>query len=280
VTARLPFPTRLREARAANDSLFCVGLDPLVDLMPEAFPRTPAGVLSFCEAVVDATASHVCAYKPQHAHFAAIGAEQELARLIAYIHERHPRIPVILDAKRGDVGSTAERYAVEAFERYDADAVTVNPYLGRESLEPFLARADRGVVIVCRTSNPDNGFIQDYPASDPVYLRVARAAATEWNRHGNVMLVVGATYPDELAAVRAAAPDLPLLLPGIGTQGGDLRAALDAGLDRHGAGVVASSSRAIAYASRASDFADAAAQSAAFFQHEINKLRSELRVRP
>jgi orotidine-5'-phosphate decarboxylase len=277
VTPRLPFIDLLRESSAHHASMFCVGLDPIPERMPESLPRSPAGVLRFCQAIVDATALSVCAFKPQIAHFAAIGAEDELARLIAYIHERYAGIPVILDAKRGDIGSTAERYAVEAFERYDADAVTVNPYLGRESLQPFLDRADRGVLVVCRTSNPDNALIQGYPETDPTYLRVARAAATEWNGNGNVMLVAGATYPEGLAKIRATAPALPLLLPGIGSQRGDLPAALAAGLDADGAGVVVSSSRAIAYASQGSDFAAAARALAEKLRCQINELRDSLK---
>jgi orotidine-5'-phosphate decarboxylase len=276
VTRRPPFSERLLDTSARHSSSFCVGLDPLPDLMPPSFSRTPEGVLRFCCEIVDATAMSVCAFKPQIAHFAAIGAEAELARLIAYVHARHPAVPVILDAKRGDIGSTAERYAAEAFDRYGADAVTVNPYFGREGLQPFLDRADRGVVVVCRTSNADNSLIQSHPESDPVYLRVARAAALDWNASGNVMLVAGATYPEELAAIRAAAPEVPLLVPGIGSQGGDLRAALAAGLDARGRGVVVTSSRAITYASQGGDFAVAAAAAAERFRCDINEVASQL----
>jgi orotidine-5'-phosphate decarboxylase len=272
VTARPPFIDQLQRAIARNDSLFCVGLDPLPEKMPASYARSPRGVLEFLCAIVDATADRVCAFKPQIAHFAAIAAEPELGALIAHIHGSHPDIPVILDAKRGDIGSTAERYAVEAFDRYGADAVTVNPYLGRESLEPFLRRTDRGVVIVCRTSNADNELVQGHPAGDPSYLRVARAAA-EWNTHRNVMLVAGATYPQELAQIRAAAPAVPLLLPGIGSQGGDLAAAVTAGLDACGSGVVVASSRAVTYASGGADFAPAAAEAAEKMRLTINEIR-------
>ncbi len=256
-----------------QQSLLCVGLDPLPAQFPLPFKNSPDQVLAFCTQIVDAVAAHVCAFKPQIAHFAALGAEPALAALIQYIHRHHPGIPVILDAKRGDIGSTAALYAQEAFERYQADAVTLNPYLGSESLAPFLARPEKGAVVLCRTSNPDNDLVQGHTPSDPLYLKIARKAASDWNRHGNLMLVAGATYPAELAAIRAAAPGVPLLVPGIGAQGGDLAAVLAAGLDADGAGLVISSSRAIIYASEGADFAAAAAAQASALQAQINALR-------
>lgn len=230
-----------------DDTLLCVGLDPDPARLPPGYDATPDGLFEFCAAVVDATADLVCAFKPQIAYFSALGGEAALQGLIDHVHRHHPGVPVILDAKRGDIGDTAKRYAVEAFERYDADAVTVNPYLGPESVEPFLEYRDRGVFVLCRTSNPDSAWLQNHPADDPVFLRVASAAAG-WNAHGNVMLVAGATYADDLARIRAAAPDLPLLVPGIGAQGGDLDAVLAAGLDRHGRGLVINASRSVLYA--------------------------------
>ena len=163
VVSRPPFIEQLRSAWRENASLLCVGLDPDPDRLP---PRV--STLAFCCAIVDATAPFVCAFKPRAAYFAAQGRESDLAELIAYVHDRHPLIPVILDAKRGDIGSTARLYAVEAYERFGADAVTVNPYLGSESVAPYLEYSDRGVVVLCRTSNPDSGWLQDYPAEDPV----------------------------------------------------------------------------------------------------------------
>jgi orotidine-5'-phosphate decarboxylase len=231
-----------------------------------------SGVLSFCCAVVDAVADVVCAFKPQIAHFAALGAEMELAALIAYVHEQHPGVPVILDAKRGDMGATAERYAVEAFDRYQADAVTVNPYLGPESLRPFLRRTDRGTVVLCRTSNPESAWLQDFPASDPVFLRVARAAA-DWNTAGNVLLVAGATYPDELRRIRSVVGDMTLLVPGIGAQGGEVKAVVAAGLNGSGSGMVINASRSILYASRSNDFAEAARTAAVALRDQINRER-------
>jgi orotidine-5'-phosphate decarboxylase len=239
--------------------------------MPHRFADS-GGVLAFCCGIVDAVADIVCAFKPQIAHFAALGAEAELAAVIAYVHEHHPGVPVILDAKRSDMGATAERYAIEAFDRYQADAVTVNPYLGPESLRPFLRRTDRGVIVLCRTSNPESAWLQDFPVSDPVYLRVARAAV-DWNTAGNVMLVAGATYPDELRRIRAVVGDMTLLVPGVGAQGGDVPALVAAGINRRGAGLVINASRSVLYASRANDFAEAARTAAIALRDEINRER-------
>jgi orotidine-5'-phosphate decarboxylase len=269
---RPSFAVQLDRAWEERDSLVCVGLDPLPERLPAGLTRDRRGVRDFCAAIVDAVADVVCAFKPQAAHFAALGAEDELAELIALIHHRHPGVPVILDAKRGDIGSTAERYADEAFCRYDADAVTVNPYLGPDSLGPFLARPGRGVVVLCRTSNPDGGWLQDHPADDPLYLRVARAAVG-WNRDGNVMLVTGATYPEQLARIRSEVGDMPLLVPGIGAQGGDLEATLAAGLRADGRGLVISTSRAVLYASAGADFATAARTAAVALRDAVNAAR-------
>jgi orotidine-5'-phosphate decarboxylase len=259
VKPRQSFRRQLVSAWEASGSLVCVGLDPLVEQLPDGVPPTPAGCLAFCRAIVDAVAGRVCAFKPQAAHFGALGGENELAALIAYIHERHPGIPVILDAKRGDIGSTAALYAREAYVRFDADAVTVNPFLGPEGLTPFLAYETRGVVVLCRTSNPDSAWLQETKddTGTSAFLRIAEAA-NGWSPAGNVMLVAGATYPDELRAIRRAAPDVPLLVPGIGAQGGDVDAVLDAGLDANGTGLVLNASRSVIHASRGSDFASAA----------------------
>lgn len=268
---RAPFAEQLKTSEQSNASLVCVGLDPLPDMMPAGFDGAE-GALAFCHRIVDATADLVSAFKPQAAHFGALGAERELKALIGYIHDRHPRVPVILDAKRGDVGATAERYAIEVFDRYGADAVTVNPYLGPESLRPFLKRADRGVFILCRTSNPENAWLQNHPENDPVFLKVARAAA-EWNVTGNVMLVVGATYPGELRLVRDVVGDMSLLVPGIGTQGGDIEAAVKAGIDSHGSGLIVNASRSVLYASRGADFERAARDAVISLRNDINRVR-------
>jgi len=216
----------------------------------------------------------VCAYKPQFAHYAAYEAEDQLERTIEYIHRAHPDVPVILDAKRGDIGNTAERYAIEAFERYGADALTVNPYLGGDSLEPFLRHAERGVLILCRTSNPGASDLQDLPVGGrPLYQVVAELAARRWNSRGNCLLVVGATYPRELAAVRALVGDMPLLVPGVGAQGGDVEQVVTSGCTRSGTGLIISSSRAILYASAGEDFAEAARIATARLRGEINASR-------
>jgi len=270
--SRPPFIQMLRQRWNVAGTMLCVGLDPDAARIPAAVGPEPDSFLRFCTAIVDATADLVCAFKPQIAYFAAEGREAELTRLIGYIQARHPEVPVILDAKRGDIGDTARLYAIEAFERYGADAVTVNPYLGRESVEPFFAWPDRGVVLLCRTSNAGSGWLQEHPVEDPVFLRVA-GAAREWNRHGNLMLVAGATYPEDLRRIRAVAGDLPLLVPGIGAQGGDLAAVLENGRDSVGQGLVINASRAVLYAGSGADFAAAARAAALALRDEIRAYR-------
>lgn len=272
----MDFITKLEQAQKLNCSLVCVGLDPVLDRLPEACRRDKRPFFSFNRAIIEATADLVCAYKPQIAHYAACGAEDELAETIAFIHDHHPGIPVILDAKRGDIGSTAARYADEAFTRYQADAVTVNPYLGGDSLEPFLNCREHGVVILCRTSNPGGAQLQGLETASgrPLYLEVARLAARQWNGNGNVLLVVGATWPEELARVRQEVGPMIMLVPGIGAQGGDLKAVLAAGLRADGGGLVINSSRGIIYAGQGSDFAAAARQAAAELRDQINLFRN------
>ena len=218
----MTFIERLERAWQHSASLLCVGLDPEPGRLPAPLAAHADGVFEFCRAIVDASADLVCCFKPQIAHFAAQRAEGALERLIAHIHAQHPHVLVILDAKRGDIGSTAQHYAAEAFERYGADAVTLNPYLGRDSLQPFLERADKGAVILCHTSNPGAGDLQELDVGGkPLYLHVAERIARDWNAHGNCALVVGATYPQQLAQVRHTVGErLPLLVPGVGAQGG------------------------------------------------------------
>ena len=268
------FTESLRKAWARSDSLLCVGLDPDPARLPPHLAGTPDAILRFCTEIVDATADLVCAFKPQIAYFAAQRAEDQLEALIAHIHARHPGVPVVLDAKRGDIGSTAEQYAREAFERYRADAVTVNPYMGFDSVEPWLAHAGRGVILLCRTSNPGGADLQSLEiGGERLYERVARLAAGPWNTGGELGLVVGATVPAELARVRAIAPGLPLLVPGIGAQGGDVAATVAAGRDAAGRGMMVNSSRAILYAGRGEDFAEAARQAAVDTRDTINQYR-------
>lgn len=268
------FIRQLREAWAQNDSLVCVGLDPEIERLPASIAAEASPIFQFNKAIIDATADLVCAYKPQFAHYAAYEAEDQLERTIEYIHRTYPGIPVILDSKRGDVGNTAERYAIEAFERYGADAVTVNPYLGGDSLEPFLRHENKGVVVLCRTSNPGAREVQDLQiGSRRLYHVIAELIAQRWNTRGNCMMVVGATYPRELAEIRAIAGDIPFLVPGVGAQGGDVAQAVQNGRTRQGTGLVISSSRAILYASSGPDFATAARGAAAQLRDQINVSR-------
>ncbi|HUH32099.1 MAG TPA: orotidine-5'-phosphate decarboxylase [Rhodanobacter sp.] len=275
------FMQSLQQAWIRNDSLVCVGLDPTPARFPPHLQADPDAVFAFCAAIVDATADLVCAYKPQIAHFAALRAEDALERLIAHIHSRHPGVPVILDAKRGDIGSTAQHYVSEAFTRYQADAVTVNPYLGRDSVQAFLDHADKGVIILCHTSNPGAADLQDLPVHDadgtplPLYQHLARTIARDWNTHGNCVLVTGATWPAQLGEVRALVGDMPLLVPGIGAQGGDVEAVVRQGRTSAGNGLLVSSSRAILYASAGADFAQAARAATSALRDTINRFRHD-----
>jgi orotidine-5'-phosphate decarboxylase len=267
------FGERLRRAWDARDSALCVGLDPDPARMPTVLGSGRAAILRFCTEIVDATADLVCAFKPQVAYFAAAGAERELEALCAHIRDRHPTAVLILDAKRGDIGDTAEQYAHEAFDRYGADAVTVNPYLGTDSIAPFLSRPGRAAIVLCRTSNAGSGEFQRH-GEEPLFLRVARTAAETWSAMGEVGLVVGATYPDELAAVRAAAPALPILVPGVGAQGGDAAAVVRAGRDASGRGLIVNSSRAVLYADPGPRFAEAARTAATSTRDAIRAAHS------
>jgi len=270
----MTFIKSLKTRWSEANSLVCVGLDPEPSKFPAHLRDDPDAVVVFCRAIVDATADLVCCFKPQIAHFAALGAEDALQRLIAHIHAAHPGVQVILDAKRGDIGSTAQHYATEAFERYGANAVTANPYLGRDSLQPFLDRADKGVVILCRTSNPGAGDFQDLDiGGKPLYQHVAESVARDWNGNGNCALVVGATWPEQLREVRAIVGDMPLLIPGIGAQGGDLEAVVTNGRTSDGTGLIISSSRAILYASTGEDFAGAARKATVELRDTINRYR-------
>lgn len=272
------FMQALRARWQSADTLVCVGLDPEPAKFPARFANDPDAVFAFCRDIADATAEYACAFKPQIAHFAALGAEDALQRLIAHLHAAHPGVPVILDAKRGDIGSTAQRYVTEAFERFGADAVTVNPYLGRDSVQPFLERSDKGVVVLCRTSNPGAADLQDLPVAHagstrPLYQHVAETIAREWNGHDNVSLVVGATWPGQLREVRAIVGDMPFLVPGVGAQGGDVEAVVKNAKSTDGTGLMVSSSRAILYASNGDDYAEAAAHEARTLRDAINRVR-------
>ncbi len=281
--ARAPFVEALRRRWEATGSLVCVGLDPELERIPASANVTRVSMpavagpvhgpdtsierrlLAFTQAIVRETADLVCAFKPNSAFFEQYGAAgiRALKWLIAYIHGRYPDIPVILDAKRGDIGSTSAAYARYVYDYLDADAVTLHPYLGRDALAPFLERAARGALILCRTSNPGGGEFQDLRVaadggeSEPLYQRVARSVTSEWNTRGNCALVVGATYPDELRIVRGIVGDMPILVPGVGAQGGDVESVVRAGRDSRGQGLIISLSRSVLYASSGPDFAEA-----------------------
>jgi orotidine-5'-phosphate decarboxylase len=269
------FIEQLERAWDVNGSLVCVGLDPEIERFPPQVVDQPSPIFQFNKAIIDATADLVCAYKPQFAHYAAYEAEDQLERTIDYIQSTYPGIPVILDSKRGDVGNTAERYAIEAFERYHADAVTVNPYLGGDSMEPFLKYEDKGVIILCRTSNPGAGDLQDLDVGGRrLFHIVAELAARRWNTRGNCALVVGATYPRELAEVREIVGNMPFLVPGVGAQGGDVAQAVQSGQTGAGAGLVISSSRGILYASSGENFVSAAREATLKLRDQINASRT------
>ena len=273
----MTFIEQLQKRWTENKTLVCVGLDPDPSRFPEIIGDTVDSIFAFNRAIIDATADLVCAYKPQIAHFAALNAEDQLKESIAYIHSEYPGIPVILDSKRGDIGSTAERYAREAFERYEADAVTVNPYLGIDGVKPFTDYKDKGVILLCRTSNPSAKDFQDLLVGDkPLYECVAETIATQWNENNNCALVVGATWPEQLGKIRKIVGDMPILVPGIGAQGGDLAGTLKHGVDSNKAGLVINSSRGVLYASQQNDFAQAAREVVLGMNAAISETLEEL----
>lgn len=270
----MTFLDKLATAQQTNGSLLCVGLDPEPAKFPGQLKGDASRIYDFCARIVDATAGLVIAFKPQIAYFAAHRAEAQLEQLMEHMRRNAPGVPVILDAKRGDIGSTAEQYAVEAFDRYGADAVTLNPYMGRDSAQPFLARNDRGCVFLCHTSNPGARDFQELLVDgEPLYQRIARTIAGEWNADGNCALVVGATFPEELKTIRGIVGDMPLLIPGIGAQGGDVEATVRNGRTADGMGLMINSSRGILYASSGADYAEAAAEAARALRDEINHYR-------
>jgi orotidine-5'-phosphate decarboxylase len=273
----MTFLDMLRTAERQNGSMLCVGLDP----EPTKFPATLKGdaskIYDFCASIVDATADLAIAFKPQIAYFAAHRAEDQLERLMVHMRRTAPQVPIILDAKRGDIGSTAAQYAIEAFERYGADAVTLSPFMGFDSVQPYLKYHGKGAFLLCRTSNPGGDDLQNQRLSSVegsplLYEHIARLAQGPWNLNGQLGLVVGATYPAEIERVRAVAPTLPLLIPGVGAQGGDAVATVKAGwrgvtganggADETVAPIIVNSSRAILYASSGEDFAQAARREA------------------
>ncbi|GIV97632.1 MAG: orotidine 5'-phosphate decarboxylase [Herpetosiphonaceae bacterium] len=272
----MSFLEMLVAASRRNRSLLCIGLDPLASLLPSGIEPTAEGLLAFNRAIIEATADLVCAYKPNSAFYEALGA-QGIELLRATIAAVPPDIPVILDAKRGDIASTSSQYAQAVFDVLGAHAVTINPYLGGDSIEPFTRDPQRGCFILCRTSNPGGSEVQELALADgrPLYLHIAQLVAERWNSAGNCGLVVGATYPRELAEVRRLCPSLPILVPGIGAQGGSLQEAVRAAVDARGELAIINVSRAILYASRGSDFASASRAEAQRLRMAIEQICSQ-----
>ena len=273
---------QMLEAQWTRGNFVCVGLDSELAKIPKHLHSLPdiAGMLiRFNCAIVDATHDLVCAYKPNIAFYEAHGEPGwlALAETVKHIREIAPDVPVILDAKRADIGNTNAGYAKMAFDLLEADAITVHPYLGSEALKPFLDRVDKGIIVLCRTSNPGAGEFQDLLVDGvPLYREVAISVAAKWNKNNNCALVVGATYPMELAAVRADVGDMPILIPGIGAQGGDVEATVKAGQDSRGRGMIINSSRGIIFASGSADFAEAARRETIKLRNLINQYRKEV----
>lgn len=296
-TPKSEFVAKL-EARWSQGHFVCVGLDSDFSQIPDSIKNKPwvrpifAPIVNFNKAIIDSTAEFACAFKPNIAFYEAIYESKNynvgleaLAKTIDYIKEFYSDIPVILDAKRADIGNTNIGYVKAAFDELGADAVTVHPYLGKEALKPFLDRKDKGIIVLCRTSNPGAGEFQDLIITNPqlapdiaedlpLYLYLARKVAREWNQNGNCALVVGATYPHELQYVRAEVGDMPLLIPGIGAQGGEVEATVKAGMDSKKQGMIINSSRGIIFASKGEDFAEAARAAAQTLHDQINQYRN------
>jgi orotidine-5'-phosphate decarboxylase len=263
----MTFLDMLKRAERQNNSMLCVGLDPEPTKFPDRIKGDSNKIYDFCAAIVDATADVVNSFKPQIAYFAAHRAEGQLERLMEHMRRVAPHVPIILDAKRGDIGSTAEQYAIEAFERYGADAVTLSPFMGWDSVAPYLKYHEKGAFLLCRTSNPGGDDLQNQRLASVegqplMYEHIAKLAQGPWNLNGQLGLVVGATYPKEIERVRELAPTVPLLIPGVGAQGGDAVATVKAGLrvsgDTATGPIIVNSSRAILYASKGDDFAESA----------------------
>ena len=249
------FASQLEDRWLTTNSMLCVGLDPALERISSKYGQSASERMwNFCRSVIDATAKFACAFKPQIAFFSAVGRESVLEQVIRYIHEKYPQIPVILDAKRGDIGSTAERYAQEAFERYEADAVTVNPYLGWDTIEPFLRYSGKGVAILCMTSNAGSSWLQSQPQENPIYLQIADSVIDKADP--NLMLVVGATNPKALIDIRERGSEIHVLVPGLGTQGGQAKAVLQARRKNRGGGLVVNVSRAILYGESGSNLTE------------------------
>ncbi len=272
----MAFMEMLAAAWRSSDSLVCVGLDPDLKKLPASLKGARQPIFEFNKALIDATCDLVCCYKPQAAYYAGQNADEELLLTMKYLKEKCPKVPVILDSKRADIGATTEMYAKEAFDRYQADAVTVNPYMGMDALKPFLDRADKGVVVLCRTSNPGSKEIQELKVEGGVelYKHIAKLIAGPWNYNSNTLLVAGATSPEELGQIRKIVGEkVPLLVPGVGAQGGDVEKVLKYGLTKDKTGLIINSSRGIIYASSGDDFAAAARKATLELREQINSFR-------
>jgi orotidine-5'-phosphate decarboxylase len=264
-----------------KDNLVCVGLDPDFDQLPTILKNQRSveeAMFTFNRDIIDATYDLVCAFKPNAAFYEAQGDAgfRALIRTVSYIRETYAHIPIILDAKRADIGNTNLGYAQAAFDIIGVDAITVHPYLGKESLAPFLSREEKGIIVLAKTSNLGASEFQDLPVGtslEPLYHVVARHVANTWNTNGNCALVVGATYPEDLKKVRSIVGDMPILIPGIGTQGAEVAATVIAGKDSRGWGMIINSSRGIIFSSRGNDFAMSARKATEQLREEINKYR-------
>ncbi|HSW85020.1 MAG TPA: orotidine-5'-phosphate decarboxylase [Candidatus Saccharimonadales bacterium] len=273
----MDFKRKLAASWAKNNSLLSVGLDPNLDMLPKHLTSSKTPFFDFNRAIIDATADLVCAFKPNSAFYEARGADGviELKQTCDYIREKFPDLPIILDFKRGDIGNTNSQYIKFAFDYLQVDAVTVQPYQGRQAIQPFLDLKDKGIMVLCRTSNPGSEEFQDMLVDDhKLYVNVAEHVRDEWNANENCQLVVGATYPAEVAEIRAlVGNEMVLLVPGIGAQGGELESTIKGGVTKDGNGLVINSSRAIIYASSKGDFAKAARLQASDSRDEINNYR-------
>lgn len=269
------FKNKLITACEKNNSLICVGLDPDINKIPEDFRSQQNSLYLFNKEIIDSTHDLVCAYKPQVAYYSAIGAERDLEMTIDYIHSKYPDIPVVLDAKRGDIGSTAEMYAKEVFVRYKCDAVTVNPYMGTDTVLPFTKNKDKGIIILCKTSNPGSNDFQNIKSEGEfLYMKIVNKALSEWNENENILFVIGATFPYEMQAVRAIAPDIHFLVPGIGAQGGSIKDVVINGQTANGTGLIISSSRSVLYASNnINNLQKSARHEVEILRNEVNKYR-------
>lgn len=272
----MTFTEKLDLISIKNNSLLCVGPDADWEKLPHSVKETDYPQFVFNKAIIDATHDLVCAYKPNSAFYEYLGSEgiRQLKMTCDYIHESYPNIPIILDVKRADIGSTNKGYVSYAFDYLRADAITLHPYLGKEALQPFLDRTDKGCIILCRTSNPGAGEFQDLKIDgEELYKHIAKKVVSDWNTNNNCLLVVGATYPEELAQVRKIVGEMTLLIPGIGAQGGDVQKTVTSGINSKKAGMIISTSRAIIFASSGKDYAEKAREEAIALRNQINKYR-------